>query len=676
MVNIGRPSSGCYLCRSRRVKCDEKKPGCGNCKKLKRACPGYRTLFDAMHRNEMNSTQPKASLTIMKTEVHPESQMTQRTTRSHHQSRSESVIIPQEQWKLRQNSGPDTQILVEAIYNGTHSVYPPLTATLEERAICFFLANYVVTAHGVVKAGFLGFLLPLMKLQPSAILSDSLSAVALATFANQPNAKMLRPKAELAYSKALRQATNAIGDPQQAAEDTTLAAVLLLGFFETMTDSLVKENEGWNSWNSHLTGATALLKMRNPRGPMSPLTLELIWTVKSHLEWNEALSQLRAGVRGGPPICNHLQSEVAKARVDCDELMATAKRTPQDFERVLNLMRRAEAIEQGYLGWAEATPADWKYKSIGWIDDIPEEKLAGSKCFPGKIDKYVEVWTAHIWNLSRGSRLLNYSTIIRCSAWLCSPRDYRTTVEYEKAVIVGKRIIRDIIASVPNCLGEIPTAMDEPSLSGHSFACGEESTTRAKGLSGLFILWPLFSVATSDFVTEAQRTWAIARMKYATEELGVSQGSTIYSQQHLSVRVPSSMLEKDGLMPSKIEEMLSLQIPVQQGFPDVEEMWTNNVSHYPPPSPTSTSSSEMKHHFSPGTQYDWTLLNSGSVNMNMINNWPQQMQLNWFDPNLGANVIASAEAAQQMLAPAILSHHSNYPIEPQPENTYHDWLAC
>lgn len=50
-----------------------------------------------------------------------------------------------------------------------------------------------------------------------------------------------------------------------------------------MAYSLVKENEGWNTWNSHVTGASALLKMRDVKGPMTPLTLELIWTVKGHL---------------------------------------------------------------------------------------------------------------------------------------------------------------------------------------------------------------------------------------------------------------------------------------------------------------------------------------------------------------------------------------------------------
>lgn len=173
-----------------------------------------------MHRNE-NSVQRKRSLAITKTTALAAVQ----TTRFHYRS-------PPAQGRLRQNSYSDTQKLVEAIHNGTQSLCPPLTAALEERAICFFLANYVLVPHGPIKCGFLWFLLPLMKLQPSAILSDSLSAVALATFGNQPNARMLKPKAEQAYSKALRQITNAIGDPKQVAEDTTLAAVLLLGLFE------------------------------------------------------------------------------------------------------------------------------------------------------------------------------------------------------------------------------------------------------------------------------------------------------------------------------------------------------------------------------------------------------------------------------------------------------------
>lgn len=40
MVGVPR-STGCQLCRKRRVKCDEIRPGCGNCRKYGVECPGY-----------------------------------------------------------------------------------------------------------------------------------------------------------------------------------------------------------------------------------------------------------------------------------------------------------------------------------------------------------------------------------------------------------------------------------------------------------------------------------------------------------------------------------------------------------------------------------------------------------------------------------------------------------
>lgn len=40
MVGVPR-SSGCQLCRKRRVKCDEARPECGNCRKYGAQCPGY-----------------------------------------------------------------------------------------------------------------------------------------------------------------------------------------------------------------------------------------------------------------------------------------------------------------------------------------------------------------------------------------------------------------------------------------------------------------------------------------------------------------------------------------------------------------------------------------------------------------------------------------------------------
>lgn len=41
MVNTGRPSGACGMCRERRIKCDETKPACLKCIRSGRSCSGY-----------------------------------------------------------------------------------------------------------------------------------------------------------------------------------------------------------------------------------------------------------------------------------------------------------------------------------------------------------------------------------------------------------------------------------------------------------------------------------------------------------------------------------------------------------------------------------------------------------------------------------------------------------
>ncbi|KAL2135695.1 hypothetical protein VTI74DRAFT_7376 [Chaetomium olivicolor] len=52
MVYCGKPSKGCQMCRTRRIKCDETKPTCNQCAKARRPCPGYKDEFDLVLRNE------------------------------------------------------------------------------------------------------------------------------------------------------------------------------------------------------------------------------------------------------------------------------------------------------------------------------------------------------------------------------------------------------------------------------------------------------------------------------------------------------------------------------------------------------------------------------------------------------------------------------------------------
>ena len=45
---------------SQKNKCDEGRPACGNCIKRKQECPGYRSDFDIMLKDQTNSVPQKA----------------------------------------------------------------------------------------------------------------------------------------------------------------------------------------------------------------------------------------------------------------------------------------------------------------------------------------------------------------------------------------------------------------------------------------------------------------------------------------------------------------------------------------------------------------------------------------------------------------------------------------
>lgn len=51
-----RTRTGCLTCRKRRIKCDERKPTCYNCERLKKVCLGYENLSNSQPRKRVRDT--------------------------------------------------------------------------------------------------------------------------------------------------------------------------------------------------------------------------------------------------------------------------------------------------------------------------------------------------------------------------------------------------------------------------------------------------------------------------------------------------------------------------------------------------------------------------------------------------------------------------------------------
>lgn len=117
-----------------------------------------------------------------------------------------------------------------------------LSIHVDDQAPCFFLTNFVLVPRNSGTRGFFDFLVPMMTAEnPDSHLSMAFKAVAMASLATRPNSKASRlmSNAISYYSTALKQTNVALQSSQHQLSDQTLAAVLLLGFFEVREPTLL-----------------------------------------------------------------------------------------------------------------------------------------------------------------------------------------------------------------------------------------------------------------------------------------------------------------------------------------------------------------------------------------------------------------------------------------------------
>jgi hypothetical protein len=233
--------------------------------------------------------------------------------------------------------------------------------------------------------------------------------------------------------------------------------------------------------------------------------------------------------KDGPgPFITKFMLRVAELRHEVNLVLPSHPRTPENFQKVLDLMRKCQDMETNYRDWEETLPVQWRAKTVAWVDNVPGGDLMRAEVCPGRVDMYLDLFMAAAWNNARVSRLFISGLIVRCAAWICHPIDYRTTPEYATCSRVGVDMVIDILASIPYHLG---WRLDENGtlipgdLSG--FDTGADDITSSKALGGFYCIWPLFCVISSDYATDSQRTWIRGRMNLIADVMGLNQARVI-----------------------------------------------------------------------------------------------------------------------------------------------------
>ncbi|EFX00811.1 negative acting factor-like protein [Grosmannia clavigera kw1407] len=363
-------------------------------------------------------------------------------------------------------------------------------------------------------------------------LTHAFSACALASMETRvmSNGFNFSGEALAAYTRALATTHVALRNPDQACDDTTLAAVLLLSLFEIIT----AKQSGMSAWGSHVQGAIELVRSRGRNQPKTRTDLSLFIAVRTQMIMHSATSDkpIAMGaewwIRGAvgevaAAACQRLSIQTAELRVAASQQLSMAVRTSETIARLRGIAQQAVTLDRACVAWGERLPTAWQPQTVAWEGDR-------------RIDVYADMFIASVWNMMRCTRLSLAAVIVRCAAWDRAPADYRTTPEYAAATRTCSNIISDIIATVPFYLGwhlrhrdivethyrqqqqkRRMAGADEPHPP--SFVCGVES--EMKGLAGYFLAWPLANVNSQDYATDAQRVWAVGRLRYIAGDLGV-----------------------------------------------------------------------------------------------------------------------------------------------------------
>jgi hypothetical protein len=270
MVFCGKPSRSCHACRERKTRvssnpqyprprcmqnhlesssnplqshfsdssqCDLKPQGCGQCANARRKCPGYRKLGDVIFKDESGKVMRKFQ---------------EREARS-----SQMLALVAESAVGSDECSTDQEDCMEFVLSDTTTLPVfNLAPTIEERAIAFFINNYVVAPDGGPSMGHMTIIHGMKGSLPECLFS-SMKAVGIASYAHSVYAPSLMQHARYQYVQALRATNEALKSPVHVTKDSTLISIIILSIYEAVTGT---NQKSLKAWSDHIFGASALLK--------------------------------------------------------------------------------------------------------------------------------------------------------------------------------------------------------------------------------------------------------------------------------------------------------------------------------------------------------------------------------------------------------------------------------
>lgn len=359
MVNRGR-SGGCLTCKRRRVKCDETKPQCKSCQRLKLCCGGY--------------SSPRPVKLKFKDQNHkfaPKSQT-------------------QAQSQLQRQPCPDT-------------------------AVDFYLGHYASMGRDMGSTrGFFELLIPCFVSQsPQSVLSLTVSVLASETLARWRHDPSSFRSPRQSYVRAITRLRAAVQDPSERTQPATVLAVLVLQTYENVSAIY----GGRWACTTHHNGASSLL-LALASNDMDIKMRTYLRRFMLHTEVSSAMRQRRplntialtwinddteAVPENPSSSLDAIGAAFAQLQAPYTQIKQAAQSCSVVFRQRLlsDWTTEADVIDSRLLNWADNVPSNWHPQRLISGRDVD----ASIPTYQSVCESYPSCQIASIWNLWRFQRL-------------------------------------------------------------------------------------------------------------------------------------------------------------------------------------------------------------------------------------------------------------------------------
>ena len=423
-----------------KVKCDEAKPTCLRCERAGRRCPGYQDATEVIFRSmNKNAEQRSRRQTLRSRDRRSKSKRSGKGSDSDPVSESST---PDNILKRTPSGG----------YVGFIGAFMP--HDWNHQAICYFFHNFVLYATPDGRSGYLEFLPDLyQERNDKAYFVEALTAVALASFANQRSMDQLMYRARRSYGRALSLMKDTLNNTDESKSDTAVTTLYLLTEYEIISGNS-------SLWETHHAGQRELIRLRGRDQLKTRRGCALYRLIAGRQRMQELRNYRQETILSPEPKFNSFYptthgAKLAEILTEASRLKCAVEK-PEEAADYGMWVDDALTLDRSMQKWSDEAPEKWRYQQVPHNILLPGQDGKDLRQYPQEVWVFDSIQAGAARNIFALGRIYLLQSMLKYIQKL--PTGASMTCPLPSEWSLRQRlieIVNNVCSTVPFMLGEV-----------------------------------------------------------------------------------------------------------------------------------------------------------------------------------------------------------------------------